>query len=94
MSKVFIRKTLERIRKSYSFSKNDLKHEVTLAKNLLRKELKLPTSLENFFSFIATKMLSLTVTGSFNSSRHQGFMREKFFKNEISENISQKFHDQ
>ena len=30
---------------------------------------------------------------SCNSSRHQRFMRE-FFKNEISENISQKFHDQ
>jgi len=32
------------------------------------------------------------VTGSGNSTRHQRFMREKFFKNEISENISQKFH--
>ena len=26
--------------------------------------------------------------------RHQRFMREEFSKNEISENISQKFHDQ
>jgi len=38
--------------------------------------------------------LRLNVIGSCNSSRHQHFMREKFFKNEISENISQKFHDQ
>jgi len=36
-------------------------------------------------------MLRLIVTGSCNSSRHQRFMREKFFKNETSENISQKF---
>jgi len=28
------------------------------------------------------------------TSGHQRFMREEFFKNEISENISQKFHDQ
>jgi len=42
-----MRKTLERIRKSYLFSENDLKHEVTLAKNLLQKELKL--SLEQVF---------------------------------------------
>ena len=49
-----IRKTLERIRKSYSFSENDLKREITLAKNLLRKEPKLPISLEQFFSLIPT----------------------------------------
>jgi len=34
------------------------------------------------------------VTGSCNSSRHQRFTRKKFFENEISESISQKFHDQ
>ena len=28
-----------------------------------------------------------------NSSRHQRFVREKFFKNDTSETISQKFHD-
>jgi len=44
-----MRKTLERIRKSYSFRENDLKHEMTLAKNLLRKESKLPISLETFY---------------------------------------------
>jgi len=33
-------------------------------------------------------------SGSCNSSRHQSFMREKIFKTKISENISQKFHDQ
>jgi len=37
-----ISKILKRIRKSYSFSENNLKHEITLAKNLLRKESKLP----------------------------------------------------
>jgi len=51
----------EFVRKTYSFSENDLKHEITLANNLVRKELKLPStseanslSLEQFFSFIAT----------------------------------------
>jgi len=39
----------EIICESYSFSENDLKHEITLAKNLLRKESKLPISLEHFF---------------------------------------------
>ena len=34
------------------------------------------------------------VTNSCRSHVHQRFMRESFFKNEISENISQKFHDQ
>jgi len=33
----------------------------------------------------------LIVIGSCNSSRHERFMREKFFKNKISENKSQKF---
>jgi len=49
-----IRKTLARIRKSYSFGENYSKHEITLAKNLLRKESKVPMSLEQFVSFIAT----------------------------------------
>ena len=53
-SNISIRKTLERIRKSYSFSENDLKYEITLAKNLLRKASKLPISLEQFLPFIAT----------------------------------------
>jgi len=44
-------KTLEKIRKSYSFSENDLKHEITFANNLLRKESKLAISLEQVFSF-------------------------------------------
>ena len=51
---ISIRKTLQKIRKSYSFSENDLKHEITLVKNLLRKASKLPISLEIFLSFIAT----------------------------------------
>ena len=53
-SNISIRKTLERSRKSYSFSENDLKYEIALAKNLLRKASKLPISLEPFLSFIAT----------------------------------------
>jgi len=39
--------------KSYSFSENDLKYEITLANNLLQKALKLPISLQQFLSFIA-----------------------------------------
>jgi len=33
-------------------------------------------------------------SGSCNAFHHQRFMREKYFKYEISENISQKFHNQ
>jgi len=61
---------------------------------LFPKESRLPISLEQFFDLQLLKQLRLIVTGSCNSSRHQRFMREKFFKNEISENLSQKFHDQ
>jgi len=39
----------------HSFSENYLKHEITLAKNLIRKESKLPMSLEQFVLFITTK---------------------------------------
>jgi len=83
---------LERIRKSYSFSETDLKHEITLAKNLFRKAAKLPISLEHVFHSQLLKKLRFIFTGCCNPSRHQRFMLEKFFKNEISENISQKFH--
>jgi len=51
-SNISIRKTLEKIREYYLFCEND--YEITLAKNLLRKESKLPISLEQFLSFIAT----------------------------------------
>jgi len=44
-----IRKTLEGIHKSYSFNENGLKTEITLTKNLLRKNSKLPISPEQFF---------------------------------------------
>jgi len=54
-SNISIRKRLEKIRKSYTISENDLKYEITLAKNLLRKASKLPISLEQFISFIATE---------------------------------------
>jgi len=53
-SNISIRKTVEKIRKSYSFSENHLKYEITLAKNLLWKVSELPISLEQFVSFIAT----------------------------------------
>jgi len=36
--KQFYQKKLERIHKSYSFNENDLIHEITLARNLFRKE--------------------------------------------------------
>jgi len=48
-SNISIRKTLERIRKSYLFSENDLKPQITLVKNLLRKESKLPILPEQVF---------------------------------------------
>jgi len=53
-SNIFIQKTLQKIRKSYSFSENDLKYEITLENNLFWKESKLPISLEQFLAFIAT----------------------------------------
>ena len=52
-SNISFRKKLEKIRKSYAFSENDLKYEITLANNLLQKALKLPISLQQFLSFIA-----------------------------------------
>ena len=91
-SNISIKNTLERIRKSYSFSENDLKHEITSAKYLLRKESKLPISLEHFFILYLLKKLRLIVTGGCNSSRNLCLMRDKFFKNEISENIFQQLH--
>jgi len=53
-SNISIRKTLERIRKSYLFSENDLKHEITLANNLVLKESKGSMSLEQIVSFLST----------------------------------------
>jgi len=53
-SSISIRTTLERLRKSYSFSENDLKYEITLAQNLLRKASKLLISLEQFiYSYLS-----------------------------------------
>jgi len=48
-SNISIRKTLEKIRKSYSLSEHDLNYEITLAKNLVRKASKLPVSLEQIY---------------------------------------------
>jgi len=73
-------KHLKEFHKSYSFSKNDLKPETTLAKNLLRKDSKLPMSLEHFFHLLLLKKLRLIVTASCNFSSHQRFMREVFQK--------------
>ena len=70
--------------------------KLTLANNLLRKESKLPISLEKFVQFTAT-CVWFAAFGCYwylISSRHQRLVQEIFFKNEISENISQKFHDQ
>jgi len=50
---------------------------LTLAKNLLRKESKLPILFEQFFNPQLLQKLRLIVTGSCNTSRHQLFMREK-----------------
>ena len=69
-SNISIRKTLERIRKSYSFIKNDLKHEITLANNLLLKESKLPISLEQFFHLQLLKKFHLIVTGGCKPRLH------------------------
>jgi len=52
-------KTLERIRESYSSSENDSKYQKNFGKSLLRKESKLPLSLEQFFSFVATQKAAL-----------------------------------
>jgi len=48
-SNISIRKIFEKIRKSYSFSENDLKYEITLSKNLIRRASQLPISLEQFY---------------------------------------------
>jgi len=44
---------LKKFANAYSISENDLKHETLLAKTLLRKESQLPSSLEQFISFIS-----------------------------------------
>jgi len=44
---------LKQFANAYSISENDLKHETLLARNLIRKEYQLPTSLEQFISYIA-----------------------------------------
>jgi len=67
--------------------------KLTLAKNLLRKEPKLPISLEQILNLQLLKKLRLIFIGSCNSSRHQRFMRNKFFKNGIRENISKNLDD-
>jgi len=92
-SQIFLSEKHERIRKSYSFSGNDLKYEIISAKNLLRKPT-LRILLEQIFIFYSylkscVWLLPLAVTLAITR-----FMREKFFKKEITEKNSQKFHDQ
>ena len=44
---------LKEFANAHCTSENELKHEIPLANNFLRKELELPTSLKQFRSFIA-----------------------------------------
>jgi len=44
---------LKKFANAYSIRENDLKYETLLAKNFLGKASQLPTSLEQFISFIA-----------------------------------------
>jgi len=46
------------------------------------------------YSYSLLKKLRLNAVGSCNSSHHERFMQEQFFKNDISENNPQKFRDQ
>jgi len=71
-----------------------LKHEINFGKEFFSEGVKAAYIARTIFVINNYLKLRLIVTGSCNSSRHQHFMRENFFKNEISENISQKFHDQ
>ena len=66
-----------------SFSENDLKHEINLANNLLRKDSKLPIPLEQFFSFIATWNAAFDCYWQLQlfTSPALHFMRETVFKN-------------
>ena len=67
-SNISLRKTLERICKSYQFSENDLTPEMSLAMNLLRKETKLPIARTSLFiySYSLLKKVGLIVIGSCN----------------------------
>jgi len=80
---------------SPSFSENDLKHEINnFGKDCFGRCRSCLYRSNNIFFLYCYWKLRLIVTGSCNSSRHQRFMQETFLKNEISENISQEFHDQ
>jgi len=92
------KKHLKGFANAYSISEKDLK-EKPLEKNLLRRASQLPTSLEQFHSSVvpsqaafdcSCKFLLIDVTPSFTSASCE----RSFSKNEISENISQKFRDQ
>ena len=88
---------LKEFANAYSIAQNNLKHEIVLAKDLYRKKSQLPISLKQFISFIAPckaafdylyKLLLIAVTLPVTASL--ALIREKFFENIISENISQK----
>ena len=87
VGQTFLSETHLKIHKSYSFSESDLKHEIALTKNLLRKESKLSTSLEQFVSFICSYLKScvwlllVAVTLPITSaSRQRNFSRMKLVK--------------
>jgi len=75
---------------AYSISENDLKCEILLAKNLLRKESQLPISLEQFISFKAPfktafdclyRLLLIAITLLVtNSSSERSFSKMKLVK--------------
>jgi len=79
---------LKKFANAYSINENGLKIETLLAKNLLRKESQLLTSLEQFISFIAPykgtfvclyKLLLIAVNLPVTSASCEGI-----FQNEIS----------
>jgi len=87
--KHFYQKNNEKFANAYSFSENDEKHETLLEKILLRKESQLPTSIEQFISFIAPykgafdclcKLLLIAVTLPVTSASCESFSKMKLVK--------------
>jgi len=87
-SNISVRKTLERIRISYLFSENDLKHEMTLAKYLLRKGLKLPMSLEQFFPFLLKKLRLIVILVAVTLPVTSALRKRRFAKMKVVKTFS------